>query len=161
MGIKEGSLARLAEVTAGDLVRVVAQDASRNVTTQNLANSLKPLLEALGFLTSDSVPSDFAQSRKVKYLLSSYNITQDDDTLIVNTQLENVGINLPKASDSYDSANQKGRRFTIKKADDSTNKIILNTLGIDLIDGQPTVELVGPAYVFVSVISDGSNWYLI
>ena len=161
MSVKEGSLARQSTVSNNDLVRVVAQDASRNITVQNFCDSIQSILEGLGFLTSSSIPSNLSQSRKILTINTAYNIVTTDDTILVDATGGDVGVNLPSAASAFNTTEQKGQRFTIKKIDAFSNKVLVNTVGSDLIDGQATIELKGSARVFINVISDGINWHLI
>lgn len=85
---------------------------------------------------------------------SNYTITGTDVVIFANATSGNVTITLPTAS-----ANS-GYRFYIKRIDGSANTCQIARSGTDAIDGQTAVSL-DMQYTSLTVISDGSEWYII
>lgn len=85
---------------------------------------------------------------------SNYTITGTDVVIFANATSGNVTITLPTAS-----ANS-GYRFYVKRIDSSANTCQIARSGSDTIDGQTGVAL-DAQYTSLTVISDGSAWYII
>jgi hypothetical protein len=90
---------------------------------------------------------------------ANYTITDTDgfDTILVTTSSSTITITLPAA------ANNTGRELTIKKADSGSGKITITRAGSDTIDGYTTTDIGDGAanqYSYLSLISDGTNWYV-
>jgi hypothetical protein len=92
----------------------------------------------------------FATSTKI----SNYTIAGTDVVVFANAASGNVTITLPTAS-----ANG-GYRFYIKRIDGSGNTCAIARSGSDTIDGQTSISL-DMQYTSLTVISDGSAWYII
>lgn len=74
--------------------------------------------------------------------------------LMLNCSATAIVITLPSA------ARVTGKRFTIKKTDSSANKAAIRATGTQLIDGAASASLTAQ-YQVKSIVSDGSNWYVI
>lgn len=85
---------------------------------------------------------------------ADYTITANDTVILGDATSGNVTITLPLASIA------SGYRFCIKKSDSSANNVIIARSGSDTIDGS-TSATVSVQYVSLTVVSDGSNWYII
>jgi hypothetical protein len=85
---------------------------------------------------------------------SNYTIVGTDVVVFANATSGNVAITLPTAS-----ANS-GYRFYIKRIDGSANTCSVARSGSDTIDGQTSISL-DLQYTSLTVISDGSTWYII
>jgi hypothetical protein len=85
---------------------------------------------------------------------ANYTITANDTVILGDATSGNVTITLPLASIA------SGYRFCIKKSDSSANSVIIARSGSDTIDGS-TSATVSVQYVSLTVVSDGSNWYII
>lgn len=83
-----------------------------------------------------------------------YTINANDTVILGDATSGNVTITLPLASIA------SGYRFCIKKSDNSANSVIIARSGSDTIDGS-TSATVTVQYVSITVVSDGSNWYII
>jgi hypothetical protein len=92
----------------------------------------------------------FATSTKT----SNYTIAGTDVVIFANATSGNVTITLPVAS-----ANA-GYRFYIKRVDGSINTCSIMRSGSDTIDGQTSMNL-DTQYMSLTVVSDGSAWYVI
>jgi hypothetical protein len=92
----------------------------------------------------------FATSTKT----SSYTITGTDVVVFANAASGAVTITLPTAS-----ANA-GYRFYVKRTDSSGNSCSVVRSGSDTIDGQTSVAL-DTQYMSLTLVSDGSGWYII
>ncbi len=85
---------------------------------------------------------------------SSYTITGTDVVIFANATSGTVTITLPTAS-----ANT-GYRFYVKRIDNSGNACSIARSGSDTIDGQTSISL-DLQYTSLTLVSDGSAWYII
>lgn len=85
---------------------------------------------------------------------ANYTATVTDDTILANTQAQNVTVTLLTA------AAVTGKLLTIKKIDTSANSVIITTTSSQTIDGQSSY-VVSTNYSGVNVQSDGSNWWIV
>lgn len=85
---------------------------------------------------------------------TNYTITANDTVILGDTTGGDVTITLPLASIA------SGYRFCIKKTDSSANDVIITRSGSDTIDGS-TSATITLQYASVTIVSDGSNWYII
>jgi len=85
---------------------------------------------------------------------NSYTISNTDTVIFANASSGAVTITLPLASGSA------GYRFYVKRTDGSANACSVGISGSDTIDGQSSVSL-GSQYMSLTLVSDGSAWYII
>lgn len=85
---------------------------------------------------------------------SGYTINGTDVVVFADASSGTVTITLPSAS-----ANS-GYRFYVKRIDSSANSCSIGRSGSDTIDGQTSVTL-DEQYMCVTVVSNGSAWYII
>lgn len=85
---------------------------------------------------------------------SSYTITGTDVVVFANATSGSVTITLPTA------ASFSGYRFYVKRTDGSGNSCSISRSGSDTIDGQTSISL-DAQYTSLTLISDGSAWYII
>jgi hypothetical protein len=99
---------------------------------------------------SDAAASIFATSTKT----SNYTLSNTDTVIFADATSGNVTITLPTASSIA------GYRFYVKRIDSSGNTCSIARSGSDTIDGQTSVS-VSQQYTSLTVVSDGSAWYII
>jgi hypothetical protein len=85
---------------------------------------------------------------------SNYTITGTDVVIFANATSGNVTITLPTASSNA------GYRFYVKRIDNAGNTCSVARSGSDTIDGQTSISL-DLQYTCLTVVSDGSQWYII
>jgi hypothetical protein len=85
---------------------------------------------------------------------TSYTITNTDTVIIADATSNNVTITLPVAS------GVPGYRFYIKRKDGTANTVTITRSASDTIDGA-TSHTLDAQYTSATVVSDGSNWYII
>jgi hypothetical protein len=85
----------------------------------------------------------------------NYTIDLDDDVVLGDVSAGDITFTLPLAADA------SGCKFTIKKSNGSGGKLIIDSNGIETIDGELTQTLVGAKFPSVTVISDGTEWWII
>ncbi len=85
---------------------------------------------------------------------SNYTITASDTVILADASGGNVAITLPLASIA------SGYRFCIKKTDSSSNTVSIDRSGSDTIDGSTSASISVP-YVSITVVSNGSDWFII
>jgi len=103
---------------------------------------------------SGGIPSwgdaTFATSTKS----SGYTISTTDTVIFANAASGAVTITLPLAS------GVAGYRFYVKRTDSSANACAVGVSGSDTIDGQSSITL-SAQYMSLTLVSDGSAWYII
>lgn len=85
---------------------------------------------------------------------TTYTITNTDTVVIADSTSNNVTVTLPLASGS------PGYRFYVKRKDNSGNTVTIARTSSDTIDGA-TSQTLNQQYTSATVVSDGSNWYII
>ena len=85
---------------------------------------------------------------------SSYTIQGTDVIIFANAGTVSVTITLPTA------ASFAGYRFYVKRTDSSGNSCSVARSGTDTIDGQTSISL-DLQYTCLTLVSDGSAWYII
>lgn len=84
---------------------------------------------------------------------SSYTLTTSDEVVLASASLLSLTMTLPTAVSNKNM-------YTIKKTDSSTNTITVAPPGGQTIDGGGSAVL-KVQYASVSVVSDGSNWFIV
>lgn len=85
---------------------------------------------------------------------TSYTVSASDTVVIADATSNNVTVTLPAAS------TVNGYRFYVKRKDGSANSVTVARSGGDTIDGATSVTL-DAQYTSITVVSDGSNWYIL
>lgn len=84
----------------------------------------------------------------------NYTVTNTDTVVFADATGGNTTITLPAAS------GVSGYRFYIKRVDGSSNTVTVARTGSDTIDGATSLSL-DIRYMSITVVSDGSNWYIL
>jgi len=145
------------DLTGSDYVRVVDDGSSRNITVTDFCTSITDILVGIGFVTNTSS----AVLINIKTKSSNYGLTVDDRVILVNTSGGNVSINLPTAASVWNSTSSTSQEFTVKRITTDVNYVSLIPNGSDLVDGNTSYNIVGPALGSVTFVSDGTNWHII
>ncbi len=130
-----------------DFVRIITNGSERlsvNPDGSVGVNTTAPasLMEVNGsfaksvFVTSNSILLDISHSN-----------------ILANNASGTVTISLPSAGTC------KGRIYTIKRI--STGNVEINPNGAETIDGVSANYILGNTYDFITIVSDGDNWYII
>lgn len=85
---------------------------------------------------------------------SNYTMATSDMVVLADAASGNVVITLPTASST------SGYRFFIKRIDNSANTVTVQRSSSDTIDGA-TSHTIDQQYTSMTVVSNGSNWYII
>jgi hypothetical protein len=85
---------------------------------------------------------------------ANYTIATSDTVVLADATSGSVTITLPTASSA------SGYRFFIKRIDNSANSVSVQRQGSDTIDGA-TSQSLSLQYMSITVVSNGSNWYII
>ncbi|MFA5004290.1 MAG: hypothetical protein WC498_03390 [Candidatus Saccharimonadales bacterium] len=134
--------------SAGATGDLYYRDSSANLVRLPAGSAGKSLHVASGLPAwSDNT---FTTSTKT----TSYSISTNDTAIFANATTGNVTITLPTAS------GVAGYRFYIKRIDNSANTCSVARSGTDTIDGQTSLSL-DLQYTALSVVSDGSAWYIL
>jgi len=81
-------------------------------------------------------------------------VPSNSPILLCDASSNNISVNLPAALDKVNYV------YHIKKTDNSSNIVTINGNGSETIDGTLT-KIITSQYVCVTVVSDGSNWFII
>jgi hypothetical protein len=84
---------------------------------------------------------------------SSYILTTSDEVVLANASGGALTLTLPSAAGNTNL-------YDLKKTDASVNTVTIATTGGQTIDGSSSA-VIKVQYVSISVVSDGSNWYII
>ena len=157
MANRESDLTRVSTLGDSDFIRVIFETASRNITKSNFVKAIESNLIALGFIQTSA-----DQSRKVETFTVNHSVVSGDSIILMDATAGDLVADLPTAASVFDVSTQKSEVFTIKKKDGSiTNKVTVVPVGGELIDGDTNVELLTDARPFITIISDGTDWWLI
>ena len=117
-----------------------------------LSNCTAASSTALGVVTS-FVPAIVSAIKAVSS--ANYTILDADgySTVLVTTGASQRTITLPAV------ANNAGRTITIKKVDSDAGTVLIDTPGAETIDGAAQ-NILNSQYAFVTLVGDGSNWYV-
>ncbi len=85
---------------------------------------------------------------------TDYTVTNSDTVIFADSTSGNVTITLPAAS------GLSGYRFYVKRIDGSANTVSVARTGGDTIDGQTSISM-PLQYMSLTLVSNGSNWYII
>ena len=83
----------------------------------------------------------------------SYVVGATDSAIMADATDGNITVTLPAV------ATNKGRLLTIKKIDSSANTVTIDGSGSETIDGD-TTKVISSQYDSITIISDGSAWYI-
>ena len=159
---RESNFTKVTTISDNDLVRVIKDTSSRNMTKKNFVTDIQQLLEDLGFLTASTLPPSVSQTRFIQTFGVNHSLVLTDDALLMDATGSTVTVTLPFAASAFDVATNKGQRFTIKKIDTiETYDVIIDPAGADLIDGNTLITLSGNLRPSIDIISDGADWFLI
>lgn len=108
-------------------------------------------IDAAGDLLTDGTISGTHLNR-VREIASNYSVTIRDSVLLIDASLGNINLTLPGIVTT-------GHTINIKKIDASANEVIINGIG-NTIDGDAT-KTITTQYNSITIVSDGSNWFII
>lgn len=126
------------------------RDGSGNFTQLGIGSSGQTLRVTGGVPAWGDTGAGFATTTKT----SSYTIGASDTVILANATSGNVTITLPTA------ASLGGYRFYVKRIDNSANSCTIARSGSDTIDGQTSIAI-NVQYTSLTVVSNGSAWYII
>lgn len=95
-----------------------------------------------------------AQTVSTSTKTSNYTISGTDVVIFADATSGNVAITLPSA------AGNAGYRFDVKRIDNSGNSCTVTRTSSDTIDGQTSISL-DLQYTSITVVSNGSAWYIL
>ena len=90
----------------------------------------------------------------VRSVTASETVRESDAFLTVDATSGNVTLTLPKAE------RMKGRLLWVKKTDSSANTVTLDGDGTETLDGA-TTQVISTQYVCLTVLSDGTVWWIV
>ncbi|MDD5456087.1 MAG: hypothetical protein PHV30_03550 [Candidatus Margulisbacteria bacterium] len=108
----------------------------------------------IGNITPDSkLKVEGAIATTINIKSSDYTLSASDSVILVSANAD-VTLTLPLASGC------SGRKYNMKKVDNSLAKVYISGSGSDTIDSNSNYTLFA-RWQFASVVSDGNNWYVI
>ena len=126
------------------------RDSSGNFVRLGIGSSGQTLKVSSGLPVWGDGSSGFGTATKT----SGYTISTSDTVIFADASSGNVTITLPAASST------SGYRFYVKRIDSSGNTCNIARSSTDTIDGQTSVSL-DLQYTSLTVVSNGSAWYII
>jgi len=127
------------------------RDSSGNFVRLGIGSEGQALTVSSGLPAWDDAASPtFATATKT----TNYTITGSDTVIFADATSGNVTITLPLAS------GLPGYRFYVKRIDGSANSVTVQRTNSDTIDGQ-TSHTLDVQYMSVTLVSNGSNWFII
>lgn len=146
------TITRTQENTSARSIQVGDQIAT-NITAKWFTDIETNKLEKSGdTMTGDLIVTGIATALSSK--TTTYSITTTDSILLCSASGGAFTVTLPTA------ASVSGRSYSIKKTDSTSNAVTIATTLSQTIDGQ-TTQLLGVQYQSITVVSDGSNWFII
>jgi len=126
------------------------RDASGNFVRLSIGAEGKTLRVSSGLPAWGDASTQFATATKTV----NYTITGTDVVIFADAASAAVTITLPLASSFA------GYRFFVKRIDGSANTCQIVRSGSDMIDGDTSI-LMTVQYLSMTLVSNGSNWYII
>ena len=134
-------------------------ESRQNARLRELESDVSQIINRMGWPDLNDSTEDESLRGAVTTISSSdspYSVSTSTDYLLIQTSGGVVRVVLPLAS-----VMGSGRRFMIKDAtgNAATNNITIAVSGTDTIDGASSF-VVDVNFASVSVLSDGSNWFV-
>jgi len=156
---KESNLTKVLTLGNTDEIRVIVGGASRSIIKTNFITTITQLLIDAGFLNS---ASSSINNRFIQTFAADRTAVTTDDVLLMDATAASRTVFLPLAASFYNSTDNKSNSLTIKKIDASAgNTVTIDPNGSELIDGVATAVLSTAARPFVTVVTDGVQWWSI
>jgi hypothetical protein len=125
--------------------------ASLQITGGTIANGKILTSDGSGNATWQLAPSSNQQT--VAKQTSSYTATTSDEVILADATSAAMTVTLPTASGN-------ACLYEIKKIDSTAHTVMIATNGGQTIDGGSTA-IIKVQYASISIVSDGSNWYIL
>lgn len=93
-------------------------------------------------------------SFSVREYTSAQTLSADNYMVLLDCSQTGITVTLPAAS------SHQNRIYTIKKTDNSVNKVTIDANSTETIDGEKTIEL-KTQYAYVTIVCDGIEWFII
>ena len=93
-------------------------------------------------------------SFSVREYTSTQTLSADNYLVLLDCSQTGITVTLPAAS------SHQNRMYTIKKTDNSVNKVTIDANSTETIDGEKTIEL-KTQYAYVTIVCDGTEWFII
>lgn len=126
------------------------RDSSGNFVRLGIGSTGQALRVAGGLPTWSSGDDTYATATKT----SNYTVGATDTVIFADASSGNVTITLPLAS------GLSGYKFFVKRIDSSSNTCSVARTSSDTIDGATSISL-DLQYTCITVVSNGSNWFII
>jgi hypothetical protein len=129
----------------------IGPPADNTSTQHSIQQALDGLSVAPTFVFDDRMGPEYVRTRPVA---ASDNFWPDDYLVVCNATSGVVTMTLPAAAAS------QGRKLVAKKIDASANAVTVDGNGAETVDGAASVSITAQ-YDSVSVISDGTTWWVV
>lgn len=152
MSTREENLPVASTISLNDSIRIIQQAQSRSILYSNVVDDLQSRI------TAASQTTTFV-STTVDYVAAS-----SDQTILADATAAELDVTLPLLTDAVSPIPDPTTSIiiTVKKIGVSQiNDVVILPTGGVLIDGAAELRLQGSAFPFVSLMSDGLNWYTI
>jgi hypothetical protein len=152
MSTREENLPVASTISLNDSIRIIQQAQSRSILYSTLVDDLNSRIVAA------------AQTTTFVSTAVDYVATSSDQTILVDATAAELDVTLPLLTSAVSPIPDPTTSIiiTVKKIGVSqVNDIVILPTGGVLIDGAAELRLQGAAFPFVSLMSDGLNWYTI
>ena len=136
--------------TTGDLLYASATNALSKLAIGSTNN----VLTVIAGIPSWQTPSSSVAASAVTTKTANYTATTTDDVILCDTSSGSFTITLPT------SVGNSGKVFHIKKIS-YNNNVTVDTTSSQTIDGSLTQVITGSGLTSVSMVSNGSNWFIL
>ena len=102
--------------------------------------------------SSDWTPTQVIRKRLAAQYSTNQTVNDDIDIYLMNATSGNLTVTLP--------TNSAGREIDIKKIDSSANTVTIDGNGSETIDGNSGI-VISSQHNSLTMVSDGSNWFII
>jgi len=140
----------MSDVKISDLIAITSMSDTDLLATSQDQGGGSYASKRVAFQTLKSNVKNVSVQSKTE----AYTLTGSDDTVLADASGGAFTLTLPSAS------TVTGRVYHIKKTDSSGNAVTIDGNGAETIDGETSLDI-SFQYVSVTIVSDGSNWYII
>jgi hypothetical protein len=137
--------------TGGTLLSTTSSLNASNIASGTIGNSYLP--SNIGNSGSTVFSGAYVNTVTTQTLTgATYNVSASDSVILVNASNGFMTIKLPSPIN--------GREYTIKRIDSSAHVVLIATTSSN-IDGASTYGGLSSQYDYVTVVSDGTNWWIV
>ena len=156
----EAALTKVATMAAADFVRITKSGVSNSITLSDMTAVLEVILRnTFNFVTD----SNFTSKTKITSYTSADTAAATDGTILADPTSASFTLKLPSIADMYNATTGISVALFIRNITAGANDVTL-TFNDDnptaLLNGAATYEVSGGTYPEVTVVCDGTNFFI-